>query len=218
MKNNGVKLFVIGLLIAACSLEIDSPWSYGFHVIEEGGIWENGKVILLEYLLGTHVRIDIFFDPLGYLLMFLGAGMLQPKGKFLNNAKVFSMVAAFAYLGKIGLPLVLAQEDVLLWVVACVVIQVVAMLICMYSFMLACKKQVDSYKYMEVGKDLTFAVELYGFAAAFGFLAGILVVCQFFFAKIIYVVLAVFEVFAVIYYAWKVLSYTKKLNLFDTRG
>ena len=214
MKNNGVKIFVIGVLLVALSLKLDSPWEYGFHVIKEGGIWENGKIILLEYLIGKNMQIDIFFEPLGYLLMFLGAGMLHPTSKFLHNVKVFSVVAAFAYIGKIGLPFVMAQQTVFVWVIACIVLEFAAMLICMYSFMLACKKQVDNYKYMELGKDLTFAVELYGFAVAFGLVAGILVVCQFFFAKIIYGIITVFTVFAAMYYVWKVLYYTKQLNLF----
>ncbi len=217
MKNSGVKVFVLGVLLVALMFEINSPWSYGFSIIQGGGIKENLKIVVMQHFLGDNMKIDVFFNPLGYMLMFAGVSMLHREGKFLHNVKVFSGFAAFCNIGKMALPYLMSANKAFTPVILCMILEIVAFLICLYSFMLACKKQVDNYMYMELGKDLTFAVEMYGFSIAFSYFVQILILCQFFFAKPIYVVLYVFSNVAIVYYVWKVLSYTKKLELFAVK-
>lgn len=213
-KNSGVWIFVIGLLLVGLTLEVDSPWSYGFEVIENGGIGRNIKILMLQRFLGENMQIDIFFNPLGYLLMFAGASMLKPGGKFLNNVKVFSILGAVACIGKLGLPFVMSAEKVFTWIILCIIVEILSVLIIMHSFSLACKKQVDAYMFMEVGKDLLFGVEVYGFAVVFSYVAKIFAIFWFYFAKQVYYVILVVSYLAIIYFVWKIISYTRKLDLF----
>lgn len=89
------------------------------------------------------------------------------------------------------------------------------MAVILYSFMVACKKQIDNYLYMEVGKDLIFGMEIYVFAEAASYIILPFAALYIYFARGAYVLVRVLSCLAILYYAFKVLKYTKQLDLFE---
>ena len=84
----------------------------------------------------------------------------------------------------------------------------------LYSFALACKKQVDGYLNMEVGKDLVFGVEIYVVCAAVHFIMQILASMYLFLAEAGSVVTKLLICAAVAYYVIKAAKYTRQFGLF----
>ena len=88
-------------------------------------------------------------------------------------------------------------------------------MVIMYSFTLACKKQVDNFKYLEVGKDLTFATELYGFASVIKYVIMPFAALYIYFARGAYILTIVLSWAAVLYFVYKTFRYVRTLHLFE---
>ena len=74
------------------------------------------------------------------------------------------------------------------------------------------QNQVDDYVYMEVGKDLRFGAELYGFFTAADFITSFLITFRGF--QVMWYLYVVGEMTAIAYICMKFIRYDKKLKLF----
>lgn len=215
IKNKGVYLFILGVILAGIDFTINTGISYGFKFGFNEGIRRGANTYFLEALIGEQFRLDIFFDPLGYLLMFWGLVLLGGYGKYIRNAKIFSAAGCIAGIIKTALPFSVSQYHILEPLLICIAAEVLSMIIILYSFTLACKKQVDNYTYMEVGKDLTFATELYGFATVISYIILPFAALYIYFARGAFVLVIILSYAAILYYAYKVIKYAGKLHLFE---
>lgn len=212
--NAGKLLFFLGLLIVTVRVRVDTGISYGFIFGKNEGVKKGGITYLTEQLIGDHLQIDILFPPVGFLLIIIGASLLvmrQREKKKIYLAAVFGMICDLVV---VALPFLISQYKLLKPVLLFTALELLCVLVIMYAFMVACKKQVDSYLYMEVGKDLTFATEMYGFAVVCSYVMLFLAGFYVYFAHGGYLLLIAAGYAAVLYYIWKAWHYSKTLHLF----
>lgn len=214
----GIILFVAGILLLGLKIEVDTNISYGFVFGVEEGIKKGGITYVLEKIIGDSMYVDIFFNPLGYCLLLLGASHLDiPKdNKYKKIISISAFIGLFASIAGMIVPFCISQYKLIGPVLACNMTELLVLLVIMRSFMMLCKRQIDNYLYMEVGKDLSFAMELYGFAIVASYVILPFDALYFYFAGAAYILTLLISGGAVLYYGWKVLYYTKKLKLFCT--
>ncbi len=211
----GVLLFVIGLLLVAIYVPVDTGIDYGFDLGINEGVKKGGISYLLIKMLGEQFKIDLFFDPLGYVLVLAGLGMTKRRGIYVRNCYLGAGLGFAGNVIRMVLPFVMNQYRLLRPLLVFGMIELGSNLLIMYSFAMECKKQVDHFLHMEVEKDLVFATELYGFAVLFSNITLPFAVFYFYFARGVYLLLVVISVCAALYYAWKTIYYTRKLSLFS---
>jgi len=217
-KKSGVYLFVAGLVIVGLHFPINTGLDYGFQFGVNEGVAKGVNTYFLEALIGEQLRVDIFFNPLGYLLMFLGLAFIGGYGKCTRNAKLFTAAGCIVSIVRMLLPFMLSQYQLLQPLILLIAAEIFCMAVIMYSFMAACKKQIDNYLYMEVGKDLAFGMEVYIFAEAASYIILPFAALYIYFARGAYVLVRILSCLAVLYYAYKVLKYTRQLHLFEKDG
>lgn len=217
-KMNGVRIFILGVIITGINFSVNTGISYGFRLGFNEGVSKGANTYFLEALIGEQFRLDIFFNPLGYLLMLLGLAFIKGHGKYIKNARIFAVVGCIADIIKLVLPFAVSQYHILPPMLICIAVELLSMTLILYFFTLACKKQVDNYTYMEVGKDLIFATELYAIASVISYVILPFAALYIYFARGAYVLVIILSYAAIIYYSYKVLAYTKKLHLFGEGG
>lgn len=214
-KVNGVYIFILGVIITGIDFFLNTGISYGFKLGFNEGVSKGANIYFLEALIGEQFRLDIFFNPLGYLLMLLGLAFIKGHGKYMKNARIFAAAGCIADIIKLLLPFVVSQYHILPPVLICIAVEILSMTLILYFFTLACKKQVDNYTYMEVGKDLLFATELYAIASVISYVILPFSALYIYFARGAYVLVIILSYAAILYYAYKAFVYTKKLHLFE---
>lgn len=214
-KKSSVYLFAAGLVLTGLSFPINTGLDYGFQFGVNEGVAKGINTYFLEALIGEQLRVDIFFNPLGYLLMFLGFILMRGYGKGIRNAKIFTAAGCVISIIRLLLPFVLSQYQLLQPLILLIAAEIFCMAVIMYSFMVACKKQIDNYLYMEVGKDLAFGMEVYIFAEAASYIILPFAALYIYFARGAYVLMRVLSCLAILYYAFKTLKYAKQLQLFE---
>lgn len=208
----GIILFALGILMAGLNIHFALGPDYGYSFDVSEGIKKGGITYILTYLTGE--KLNIYLNPIGYILIILGISMTRRKGIYIRNIRVAAVVGLLSNLAKILLPFMFDQYHLVNKIIVCIILEILAMLVILYSFTLECKKQVDNYMYMEVGKDLTFATELYGFGVVFSYVMLPFRALYIYFARGAYVVIVAAYCVAILYYVWKTLKYTKQLSLF----
>jgi hypothetical protein len=210
----GVWLFAVGILLVGITCNVDTKVSYGFQFGVNEGVSKGGITYLLIQMIGESLKIDLFFNPLGYLLIFLGMFKINRTGKYVKNIKAAAVVGGLLDILKMFLPFFVPQYRLLKPLLAVTALELGAFLVILYSFLLLCKKQVDNYLYMEVGKDLTFSMELYGLAVVFGYILLPFAALYIYFARTAYLITQIAACIAIIYYAWKTIKYSGELGMF----
>lgn len=217
-KVNGVYIFILGIIFTGIDFMIRTGISYGFEFGVNEGVSRGMNTYFLEALIGEHFRLDVLFNPLGYLLILLGLGFMYGSRKYMMNMRVAAVLGCVVSVVRMVLPFVLSQYDILVPLLVLTGVEILLLVIILYSFTLACKKQVDNFNDMEVGKDLTFAAELYGFATVIRYIILPFAALYIYFARGAYLLTVVFSWGAILYFAFKALKYTKKLHLFEKNG
>lgn len=217
-KVNGVYIFILGIIFTGIDFVINTGVSYGFEFGVNEGVSKGMNTYFLEALIGDRFRVDVLFNPLGYLFILLGLAFMHGSRKYMMNMRMAAALGCVVSVIRIVLPFVLSQYDILVPVLILTGAEVLLMIVILYSFTLACKKQVDNFNDMEVGKDLTFATELYGFATVIRYIILPFAALYIYFARGAYLLAVVFSWGAILYFAFKTLKYTKKLHLFEENG
>lgn len=220
MKNqiNAIRLFLVALLIVGIHAYVHTGIDYGFQFGVNEGIKKGVSTYFLFVLLqGKDFAVDIAFNPLGYLLIiFCMKPLLQTKSKkYIKNIIGFAIIGCIVNIISIILPFFVNQYNLMQPLAICMAVEFLIFVGILYSFAIACKKQVDGYMYMEVGKDLIFATELYAFAVVVNYILQFMASVHLFFAQAGYFLTLVLVYGALFYYCVKAARYIKQLNLFQ---
>jgi len=158
-------MFLVGFAIVGICINVKTGVSTAFSLSEDVGL--TGFIVykVNEILNGNMLAIDIFFDPIGYALMAVGITQLGGKLKRGMPMMLAIGLALILSIVQIFIPLYVGDGGMLLKLtVVTYVLEGVALLYVLATFVYEVKSKVDSYYNMEVGKDLTFATELFFFA------------------------------------------------------
>lgn len=215
-KGKGIYLILIGILLLGIDIGINTGISYGFEFGVNEGVKKGMTTYFLEAMIGENFKFDIFFNPVGYILVFVGTAFVQISKKYRTNIYAASVIGFLINVIKTALPFLVSQYSLLLPVILCTLAEIGMIVILLYSFTLATKKQVDNFNNMEVGKDLTFGVELYAFATVTGYIILPFAALYFYFARGAYVISLIAAWAAVGYFVYKSFYYTRQLGLFGT--
>ncbi len=215
-SKKSVYMFLVGFAIVGICINIKTGISTAFSVSEDGELTSFVVYKVNEILNGNQFAVDIFFDPLGYLLMLLGVKQLSDKlagVRFMMAAIAVGMVASIA---EWLVPLYVSDGGALIKIVVITyVLEGVALLGVMTKFLENVKSKVDSYYNMEVGKDLTFAIELFFFT--YFVIIIVVFICAFdlFFADILLAADYVAMIYSIMYFIYKTNQYNNKLKIFE---
>lgn len=205
-NKTAVCLFILGLIIIALRVDREIGVDYGYIIGENEGAAMYFLTRLAIIFTGENVLIDIFFDPVGYILIIAGLWIMNRDGKA-NRAMVAAGVAMGAYVIQMVLPFLVNQDNLFAPELALFLIQVVGILRILYGFASMCTKNIDNYKYMNVGKDLRFAGELYITCLIISRVLQVLGIFQFYMADILYIMVEILGIVVMLYYIYKAYKY-----------
>lgn len=215
-KKYAVYIMLIGLAIVALEWKIDTGVSYGFVMGENEGVSMYVITQFVTSYVGGHLSIDIFFNPLGYVLIAAGFICLG-KSSISTRGIIMSVIGIIANLVEMFIPMMLDVEDLCVPVIVLHLLQVVAVISVMYALTGICTKKIDNYKYMQVGKDLRFGAELYGICLIIGKILYLFTRADWYFSHILYVVVTIASLCAVLYYIVKMCIYLGQVEMFADR-
>ncbi len=213
-----IYVILAGLFISALAININTGISYGFVMGSNEGLGIYAKTQIITTFIGTKFNIDLLFDPVGYILIFVGFYFL--KGTHIDSRNTRKRAMIMAVLGMLGsifelmLPFVVNQNKLVLPLIILYIIQVAAIVSIMYSLTVMCTKKIDNYKYMQVGKDLRFSADLYGVCMIVGKVLKVFGRAGIYFAGLLYWLVSGFMLFAVIYFIVKLWIYMRATDTF----
>ena len=215
-SKKSVYMFLVGFAIVGICINIKTGISTAFTVSEDGGLTSFVVYKVNEILNGNQLAVDIFFDPIGYLMMLIGVKRLGDKlasGKWMMISIAVAMAVSIA---SWLIPLYVSDGGALVkLIVATYVLEGVALLVVITKFVQDIKSKVDSYYNMEVGKDLTFATELFFFT--YFVMIIVVFICAFdiFFADILLAADYMAMIYSIMYFIYKTNQYNNKLKIFE---
>lgn len=212
-----IMIFLVGVILVGIDIWVHTGIDYGFVFGQNEGVEKGMMTYFLFVILGgKDLSVDICFNPLGYLLMIVAVyPFLKGKSKkFIGNILAFSGIALVCSIVKIVLPFFVNQYELAKPLLICTALEFALFVGILYSFALACKKQVDGYFNMEVGKDLIFGVEIYVVCAAVHFIMQILASMYLFLAEAGSVVTKLLICASIAYYVIKAAKYIRQFGLF----
>lgn len=213
-KKYAVYLILAGLLVLALNFDIATGIDYGFGMGKNEGVEMYAATQIVSAFTGRYLHIDVFFDPAGYLLIIAGF-VLIGKNMFSNRAVLMAVIGFVCKLAQLFLPLFVKAESLILPVIVMYLLQILAAVVIMYSLVGLCTKNIDNYKYMNIGRDLKFGAELYGVCMLVGKILYLLSRIDWYFAGVLYHIVDITGIAAVIYFACKLYAYMKQVEMFE---
>ncbi|MBE5922422.1 MAG: hypothetical protein E7269_06685 [Lachnospiraceae bacterium] len=168
------------------------------------------------HILGTQIRPQFILNAVGCFLLALVAGKCEPFAANFKKMKVAALVAAVLCLALPFLPYLLKAKMLFFATYICFITQAVAKIVLLRALAAGMQKQVDDYVYMEVGKDLRFGAETFGFFFVAEVITSFLMSFSWF--EIMWYIYLIGEMAAVVYVCVRLIHYTKKLNLLATNN
>ena len=212
-------LILAGLLLVALDFKVGAGKSYDFIMGEYEGVSAFALNQVVTGLIGGSLRPDILSDALGYFLCFIGFWMLgkhsSEKMSMKKRGMTMAVLGLVTYLLEITLPFFVVQDKLLMPVIIMYELQILAVAVMMYGLFRLCTQKIDNYKYMQVGKDLTFAVELYAICMVISQVLMVLMKAGLYFSHVLYYIDMALAVVAMFYYVVKVWLYIRMLDLFE---
>ncbi len=209
-------MFLVGFAIVGICINIKTGISTAFSLSENVGL--TGFIVykVNEILNGNMLAIDIFFDPIGYLFMIFGIKLLGDKVKKSKLMVAAIAVAMVFSIAQIFIPLYVSDGGMLLKLtIATYIFEGIGLLYVIVRFVCEVKSKVDSYYNMEVGKDLTFATELFFFTYFVIIIVVFLCAIEVFFSKILLALDYVAMVYSILYFIYKTNKYNNQLKIFE---
>lgn len=214
-KQKSLNIYLIGLAIVGIYIRIRT----GISTASAGS--ESGLVGFMvsrtsDILIGKKYSIDLFFNPVGYLMMAIGVKQLGDSIRKSKELFVGLMLGILVSLTTAFLPLFISSGVLLVkLIIGMYILEGIVLLYVMVTFNNEVKSKVDSYYNMEVSKDLTFATELF-FIAYFVIIIVIFAkaIGIYFATALMYFDYAIM-VYSIIYMVYKLNKYNKTLKFFD---
>lgn len=209
-----IVMIILGLLLIAFKLNINTDIDYGFVIGDNEGLKVFASTQIVLNYIGKSLAIDLFFDPIGYVLVILGLCLLNEKIYYIKRGIVFSVVGIISNLLLMFIPLIISQEKLAFPLVALFLIQTLCTVGIMYSLAIVCSKMVDQYKYMQVEKDLKFGAELYGVSIVIANILDLLTRIDWYFASILVIIVKICAIASMMYFVIKLALYNRNFALF----
>ena len=123
-KIKGIYFFILGILVTGIDINIATKISYGFRFGVNEGVKKGFNTYFLEALIGDHFRIDILFNPAGYLLILLGLALMHGNRKYMMNMKAAAVLGFVISTVKTIFPFVLSQYSLFGPILFCCVAEI----------------------------------------------------------------------------------------------
>lgn len=212
-KKRYIYLILAGLAVIALTYRLDSGVSYGMRIGENEGVASYIVTQAVTVYVGTHLMIDVFFDPIGYALIIAGFALMG-KNAYSSRGIIMASIGAAGNVLMLTLPLFMEVDRLVLPLVVLHLLQVLSASAIMYALMGICTKKIDNYKYMQVRKDLKFAAELYGVCMVVGKILQLFTRADWYFSRMLYAFVAALCVAVMAYYIVKVRKYMRMLDMY----
>lgn len=213
-----IYMVLAGIFIAALAINIDTGISYGFIMGNNEGLGVYAKTQIITTFVGTELKLDLLFDPVGYLLII--AGLYFLKGTHIDSTRarkrgiIMAAAGMLCNISELLLPFVIKQDRLVIPLILLYMVQVAAIVAIMYSVTVMCTKKIDNYKFMQVGRDLRFGADLYGVCMIIGKLLKVFGRAGIYFADILYWIVSGFMIFSIIYFVIKFWIYMRATDTF----
>ena len=209
-------MFLVGFALVGICIRVKTGISTAYSKSENGGLTEFLVYRINSTLCGERFSLDLFFNPIGYLLMLLGIKQLGDRLKNGRKLAISVAIAMILSLVTAFLPLYISNGVNLVKCIICLyIIEGIVLLIAITTFVNEVKSKVDGYYNMEVGKDLTFATELFFFAYFAMIVAIFLNALGFYFSKVLLALDYIGLVYSVMYFVYKTSKYNRELKIFE---
>ena len=215
-SNKALSIFLVGLAFIGICINIDTGISTAFVKSENSGLTGFLVYKLNEQLIGSRLSIDLFFNPFGYLLMLIGIKQLGEKVEKVNRILIAFLLAFAISVISMLMPLYISDGGFLIkLIVALYVLEGVALLYGLTSFVKTVKKKVDPYYNMDVGKDLSFAIELFFFAYFIIIIVMFACALDLWFFNILLYLDYIVMAYSVLYFMYKMKKHNDNLKIFE---
>lgn len=215
-SNKALSIFLVGFAFIGICINIDTGISTAFVKSENSGLIGFLVYKLNEQLIGSRLSIDLFFNPFGYLLMLIGIKQLGEKVEKVNRILIAFLLAFAISVISMLMPLYISDGGFLIkLIVALYVLEGVALLYGLTSFVKTVKKKVDPYYNMDVGKDLSFAIELFFFAYFIIIIVMFACALDLWFFNILLYLDYIVMAYSVLYFMYKMKKHNDNLKIFE---
>lgn len=209
-------VFLVGLALVGICIRLKTGISTAYSKDVNGGLKAFLVYRLNDKLCGSKFSVDIFLNPIGYVLMIAGMKNLQEMNKKIKVAIGFSVIGLLVSLVRMFVPLLVSKGTLLIKItVVAYVLEGICMIIIISRFVELVKSKVDSYYNMEVGKDLGYAMELFGFS----YFALIIIIFAeaigLYFAGLLLILDYVIVIYSILYFIYKTNRYNNELKFFE---
>jgi len=208
----GIYLFVVGFLLIGINILINTGIDYGIVIGKNQGFKAYAINFITILFNGEHLRFDIFFNPVGYILIFMSAVLYNKSKRFSQNIKNSAIIGFFAYVLRLMMPFMAGDKNTAIIVSLCVFVEIVTEIIILFSFTSMYTKGVDGFKYLEVVKDFKFGVESYISCRVVAIMIMFFMSIKIPFAGIANYLVYTGTIFSTLYYITKII---KSLKLID---
>lgn len=214
-SNKALSIFLVGFAFIGICINIDTGISTAFVKSENSGLTGFLVYKLNEQLIGSRLSIDLFFNPFGYLLMLIGIKQLGEKVEKVNRILIAFLLAFAISVISMLMPLYISDGGFLIkLIVALYVLEGVALLYGLTSFVKTVKKKIDPYYNMDVGKDLSFAIELFFFAYFIIIIVMFACALDLWFFNILLYLDYIVMAYSVLYFMYKMKKHNDNLKIF----
>lgn len=215
-SNKALSIFLVGFAFIGICINIDTGISTAFVKSENSGLTGFLVYKLNEQLIGSRLSIDLFFNPFGYLLMLIGIKQLGEKVEKVNRILIAFLLAFAISVISMLMPLYISDGGFLIkLIVALYVLEGVVLLYGLTSFVKTVKKKVDPYYNMDVGKDLSFAIELFFFAYFIIIIVMFACALDLWFFNILLYLDYIVMAYSVLYFMYKMKKHNDNLKIFE---
>lgn len=216
-KCSAVCFIFLGLILLALELGVDTGKSYGFVMGENEGLKSYFGTTVITLFVDANLKIDLFFDPIGYILIFLGFANLG-QGKKVSNGKMFAVIGCLSYILMNAAPFMFNEKNTIIALVITYGLQVLSTVVIMLSLMVLITVQIDNYTYQHIGKDLKFGAEIFATCMIIKKILLLFSRIQLFFATGLFYVVTILAIVSMGYYVYKAWNYIRLMDLFSAGG
>lgn len=168
---------------------------------------------VIELLNGRYLGVEVILVIIGYVLIAAVAWSSRENNKLMKTSTLFCILSLISYIAYKFVSLAIAGEVLLPVLVCSMLLYVVCTALMFYSLSIAIGRLVDTYKYMELEKDLKFAFEMILFSTIV--LNAIIFIKYEEVFSMLYFGVDLLVIISVLYFAWTIRKYNKKLHIMN---
>ncbi|MCD8118749.1 MAG: hypothetical protein LUE29_04590 [Lachnospiraceae bacterium] len=165
------------------------------------------------HILGTRFRPYFLVNAVGCLIMALSCFGCKRFSANFSRAFWTAAVSGVCNLALPFLPYIIKNRNLLIVTLTLFVVQAFFKVVMLVMIADGMQKQVDNFVYMEVGKDLRFGAETWGFCSIMQFVLYFVIMLDI--LEAVWYVIVIGGMVSICFYIWKLYYYTEKLHLLE---